>query len=76
MPQRFEDMVAVASGTAAEVAGWASLLRSGHIQYIIATSTQRLVKSSANHVELWVHNKDADGARKILQVASGDGQMW
>jgi hypothetical protein len=76
MPQRFEDMVAVASGTAAEVAGWASLLRCAHIRYIIATSTQHLVNNSANHVELWVHKKDADGARKVLQVASDDGQMW
>lgn len=72
MPQRFEDMLAVASGTAGEVAGWASLLRGGHIRYIIATSTQHALKYSANHVELWVHKNDADAARKMLEVASGD----
>jgi hypothetical protein len=78
MPQRFEDRVAVASGTATEVAGWASLLRAENIRYIIATSTQPDTKNSPNHVELWVPKKDADKARKILQATTeGDGPfLW
>ena len=78
MPDRFENMVAVASGTAIEVAGWTSLLRAENIRYIIATSTEPVAKNTPNHVELWVHKKDADKARKILQAATeGDGpSLW
>ena len=76
MPQRFEDMVAVASGTATEVAGWASLLRAENIRYIIATSTQPYAKNTPNHVELWVHKKDADAARKLLQDHSDGPSLW
>lgn len=76
MPGRFEDMVAVASGTAVAVAGWASLLRAEDIRYIIATSTQPVAKSTPNHVELWVNKKDANAARKILQDASDGPALW
>ena len=61
MSVALDDMVAVASGTAIQVDGWAGILASS-IEFAIATSTQRPAKDAANHVELWVHKKDADRA--------------
>jgi hypothetical protein len=78
MSEALDDMVAVASGTAVQVDGWASVLRASSIQYAVATSTQRPAKDAANHVELWVHKKVADRARTLLRESSpGNGQyLW
>ena len=78
MSGALDDMVAVASGTAVQVDGWAEVLRATSIEYSIATSTQRPTKDAANHVELWVHKKDADRARTLLRESSpGNGPyLW
>jgi hypothetical protein len=67
MTGTFDDMVAIASGSATQVDGWAEILRSSSIKYAVATSTQRLTKDAPNHVELWVHKKDADRASTLLR---------
>jgi hypothetical protein len=78
MSGAFDDMVAVATGTAVQVDGWAAILRAASIQHEIATSTQRPVKEAPNHVELWVHKKVADRARTLLRESSpGNGPyLW
>lgn len=70
MSGEFEDMVAIASGTAIQVDGWAAILRAAKIQFAIATSTQRPTKDAPNHVELWTQKKDADRARTLLREST------
>jgi hypothetical protein len=67
MTGRFEDLVAVASGTAAQVAGWCKLLRVGKVRYVTESSCVETADERPDHVELWVHKDDADRAREILK---------
>ena len=74
----FDDMVAIAAGTATQVDSWAAILRSALIQYTVASSTQVSATNGPKHVELWVHKKDAERARTLLQESSpGNGAfLW
>jgi hypothetical protein len=77
MAAPIDDLVAIAAGTKARVAGWSKLLRAESIQYVIATSCC-VDEDEPDHAELWVHNDDAEKAKKVLRASSrGGGQcLW
>jgi len=73
-----EDLVEIAAGSKARVAGWSKLLRAEAIESVIATARQEAVEAvedEPDHDELWVHKDDAEHAKSILRSSpSNDGQ--
>jgi len=70
-----EDLVAIAAGTKARVAGWSTLLRAEAIDSVIATACQEAEEDEPDHDELWVHKDDAEHAKSILRSSpKNDGQ--
>jgi hypothetical protein len=76
MSGRLDHLVAIASGTTARVAGWAALLRAAKIRYVTESSCGTPDDETPDYVEIWVHKKDVDAARKILQDASDEEAFW
>ena len=66
-------MVAVASGSAAQVERWGDSLRAASIHFEIACCDESINSSPAGYLELWVDQDDVDEARSALRSAvTGD----
>jgi len=78
MVGHFDELIAVASGTTARVAGWCSLLRAMSVEYVTAESCGMPAEEALDHLELWVHRDDVDRARSFIQGAGrSDGvELW
>jgi hypothetical protein len=76
MVGRLDELIAVASGTKAQVAGWTSLLRAESIGYVIATSCQIPDDDTPDHAEIWVHGAEVESARTILLLAPDGRFLW
>jgi hypothetical protein len=64
-----DDMVAVASGTGAQVRRWGALLRAARVRFCLVECVWEggPDTGSADHAELWVTPEDADRARESLR---------
>ena len=67
MSGRFDDLIPMAAGTAAQVAGWCKLLRARNVQFVTASSCAVPEDSTPDHVELWIHKDDLERAQRILE---------
>ncbi len=78
MVGHFDELIAIASGTRARVAGWCVLLRAKEVEYITVASCALPADEAPDHLELWVHRDDVDRARSyIREAARGNGwDLW
>jgi hypothetical protein len=67
MSIRFGDIVAIASGTAAKMAGLCKLLRAERIHFVVERGGGPREEDTPDHVELWVHSEDAERVKSILR---------
>jgi hypothetical protein len=72
MVGHFDELIAVASGTTARVAGWCKLLRALKVEYVTAASCSMPGDVRPDHLELWVHRDDVDRVRSAFQEAARD----
>jgi hypothetical protein len=69
-------MVAVASGTSAQLKQWRDLLIGASIPFVFMDHVGRRDTRGPNHRELWVMSNDADRARYVILGQDEAALLW